>query len=132
MSKTSIGIDNKPIRKNIAFICIATKSSSSYLKATTQYNHQGLPPLIQMRQLNHLFLKSILAVLETINWSVNERVSGPAICKNDSSNCSKSISTSYDNPPILQTLYPVLDSLDINTTNLEYKHLDVIFLKIII
>ena len=86
-----------------------------------------------MRQLSRLFLNSVSAdILETIKWYVNERVSVPAICKNDPSNCSKSISTSHDNPPILQTLYPILDSLDINTTNLEYKHLDVIFLKIII
>ena len=39
MSKTSIVIDNKMIRKNMTFISIGTKSSSSYLKATTQYEH---------------------------------------------------------------------------------------------
>ena len=80
MSKTSIVINNNPIRKNMTFIRIGTKSSSSYLKVTTQCNHQLLPLLIQMRQLSHLFLNSISAdILETINWSVNERVSIPAI-----------------------------------------------------
>ena len=48
MSKISIVIDNKPIRKNKICIRIGIRSSSSYLKATTQYNHQVLPPLIQM------------------------------------------------------------------------------------
>ena len=68
-SKTSIGIDNKSIRKNITFIRIGTKLSSSYLKATTQYNHQVLPPFIQRRLLRHLLLNSISAdILETINW----------------------------------------------------------------
>ena len=35
MSKTSIVIDDKVIRKNMIFIRIGNKSSSSYLKATT-------------------------------------------------------------------------------------------------
>ena len=48
-SKFSIVIDNKKIRKNMTFIRIGTKSSSSYLKATTQYNHRILPPIIKMR-----------------------------------------------------------------------------------
>ena len=132
MSKTSIVIDNKPIRKNITFIRIETKSSSSYLKATTQYNHQVFPPLVQMRQLSHLFLNSISAnIIKTIHWYVNERVSTLAICRNTPSNCSKSISTStsHNNPPILQSMYPILDKLDINTSNLEDKNLNVIFLK---
>ena len=34
MSKTNIVIGNKPTRKNMPFIRIGTKSSSSYLKAT--------------------------------------------------------------------------------------------------
>ena len=98
-------------------IRIRTKSSSSYLKATTLYNHQVLPPLMHMCQLNHIFLKSISAdILETINLSVNKRVYVPTICKN-APYFSKS--TSRDNPPILQTLYPILDSLDINTSTLK-------------
>ena len=112
----------------MTFIRIGTKSSSSYLKATTQYNHHVLPPLIQMRQLSHLFLNPIsVDILETINCSVNERVSVPEICKNSPSNCSKYTSTPHDSPPILQTLCPILDSLAINTSNLEDNHLDVIF-----
>ena len=83
-----------------------------------------------MRQLSRLFLNSVSAdILETIKWYVNERVSVPAICKNDPSNCSKSISTSHNNTPLLQTLYPILDSLDINSSNLQDDNLDVIFLK---
>ena len=35
MSNTSIVIDNEPTRKNMTFIRVGTKSSSSYLKATT-------------------------------------------------------------------------------------------------
>ena len=111
-------------------IRIGTKSSSSYLKATPQYNHQVLPPLIQMHQLSHLFLNSIsIDILETINWYINERVSVPVICKNAPSNYSKSTSTLHDNPPLLQTLYPILDSLDINTSNLVDDHLNDLFLK---
>ena len=49
MSKTSIVIDNKPTRKNMIFIRIGTKLSSSYLKSTTQYNHHVLLPLIKIR-----------------------------------------------------------------------------------
>ena len=66
-------------------------------------------------------------------------MSVPIICKNTSSNCSKSISTStftstntsisHDNPPILPSLYPILDQLNINTSNLDDKYLDVIYLK---
>ena len=87
-----------------------------------------------MRLLSNLFLNSISTdIIETINWSENERVSIPAICKNLPSNFSKSTSistsTSRDNPPIIQTLYPILDSLDVNTSNLEDKHLDNIFLN---
>ena len=64
-SKLSIVIDNKNTRKNMTIIRIGTKSSSSYLKATTQYNHHILPPIIKMRQLSHVFLNSISAV-ETV------------------------------------------------------------------
>ena len=78
-----------------------------------------------MRQLNHNFINSVSAeILETIHLSKNERVSNPEICKNSPSNCSKSSST-----PILQSIYPILDKLNINTSNLDDKPLDVVFLK---
>ena len=77
-----------------------------------------------MRQLSRLFLNSVSAdILETIKWYVNERVSVPVICKNAHSNCSKSTSISLDKPPLLQTLYPILDSLDINTGCYIFKEL---------
>ena len=110
MSKTGTVIDDIFIRKNLIFIRIGNRSSSSYLKAIAQYNHHILPPIIKMRQLNHVFLKSILAdSVETINWSVNESVFVPVILNNAPSNSSKSTSISYDNPPILQSMYPILD-----------------------
>ena len=59
MSKIRIIINNKPTRKNLTCIRIGTKSSLSYSKPATQYTHQVLPPLIEMRQLTHLFLNSI-------------------------------------------------------------------------
>ena len=65
-------------------------------------------------------------ILETIHWSENECASYPEICKNSPFNCSKSTSTSHDNSPILQNLYPILDSLNTDASNLENKHLDVI------
>ena len=81
-----------------------------------------------MRQLRHYFLNSISTeVLGTMHWFENERISDPVICKNSPSNCSKSSSTSHDNPPILQFIYPILDKLNINTSNLDAKILDVIF-----
>ena len=82
-----------------------------------------------MRHLSHYFLNSISTeILETIHQSENERVSDPEIWENSPSNCSKSSSTSYDNSPILQSIYPILDKVNINTSNLDYKPLDVIFL----
>ena len=59
ISTTSIVIDNKPTRKNMTFIRIGTKLSSSYLKATTQCNLHVLPPLIKIRQLSHIFKLNI-------------------------------------------------------------------------
>ena len=95
-----------------------------------QYNHQVLPSLIKMCQLNHNFINSVsIEVLETIHWSENELVSDPTICNNSPSDCSKSSSTSHGNPPILQSIYPILDKLNINTSNLDDKPLDIIFLK---
>ena len=74
-SKLSIVINNKNTRKNMTYIRIGTKSSSCYMKATTQYNHYILPPIINMCQLS-VFLSSIpVDILETINWYVNESVS---------------------------------------------------------
>ena len=115
-------------------IRIGTKSSSLYKKPTTQYNNQVLPPLINMRLLSNDFLTSIPTdVIELINWFENERVSIPVSCKYIPSNFSKSTSSStstlHDNPPIRQSLYPILKSLNINTSDLENKHLDVIYLK---
>ena len=118
------------------FIRIGTKSSSSYTKPIKQYNNQVLPPLINMRLLSNNFLNSISTdVIESINRSENERVSIPVSCKYIPSNfsTSTSISTStftlHDNPPILQSLYPILDKLHINTSKLDDKHLDVICVK---
>ena len=64
----------------------------------------------------------------------------PTIYKTTSSNCSKSTSTStftstststytstsHDNPPIIPSLYSLLDKLNIKTSNLDDNHLDVI------
>ena len=81
-SKLTLIGGNKNTRKNMSFIRIGTKSSLSYPKPAKQYSHQILPPFIKMRQLTHLFLNSISTyILDTINWSVNERVSLPTICK---------------------------------------------------
>ena len=89
------------------FIRIGTKSTCSYIKATTQYNLNGLTRLIKMRQLSHNFLNSISTyIIETIYWSEDESVYDPVNCKKSSSNCSKSSSTSHDNPSILQSIYP--------------------------
>ena len=116
--------------KNLTFIRIGNKSSISYLKVLTQYNHHILPPIIKMRQLSHYFLNWISTKnLETLYWSENERVSDPAICKISPSNCSKSSSTSHDNPPIPQSVYLILDKLNINTFKLDDKPLDLIFLN---
>ena len=69
-SKFTVIIDNKNTRKSITFIRIETKASSSYTKATTQYNNQVLPPLINMRLLNNFFFNLIsIDIIETINWS---------------------------------------------------------------
>ena len=141
-SKFSIVVDNNMSRRNMTFIRIGTKSSSSYLKATLQCNHKVLPPLIKMRQLTHQFLNSIsTGVLDTIDWTENECFSVPAICKNvpfNSTNStsssrttstSTSTSTSHDNPLIVPSLYPTLDKLNINTSDLDSNPVDVIYLK---
>ena len=118
----------------MTFIRIGTKSSSSYTKPTTQHNNQVLPPLINMRVLGNDYLNSISTdVIGSINWSENEPIYFPAICKYIPSNFSKSTSTStyilHYFPPILQSLYSILKSININTSDLENKHLDVIYLK---
>ena len=67
-SKFTIVTDNIRKRKDMTFIRIGTKLSSSYTKSTTQYNNQILPPLINMRLLSNLFLNSITTyTIETIN-----------------------------------------------------------------
>ena len=82
-SKIGIVVDKKKTQKSMTFIRIGTKSLLSYSKASTQYNHQVLPPLIKTRQLTHQFLNSISTdVLDTINWLENERFPVPTICKN--------------------------------------------------
>ena len=122
----------------MTFIRIGTKSSSSYTKSTTQYNNQILPPLINMRLLSNVFLNSITKdTIETINWTENERVSIPVIYKSTPSIISKSISTSiysytstsHDNPPTLKSLYSILNSLNVNTSDVENKQIDVIYLE---
>ena len=120
------------------FIRIGIKSSSSYTKPTTQYNNQVLPPLINIRLLSNVFLNSISTdIVETINWSENEHESVPAIYKSTppiisksiSTSISSSTSTSHNNPPILKSLYPILNSFNNKTSDLENKQLDVIYLK---
>ena len=133
-SKFTLIIDNKITMKSMTFIRIGTKSSSSYKKPTTQYNTQVFPPLIIMRLLSNDILNLISTdVIESINWSENERVSIPGSCKYIPSHFSKSTSTStstlHENPPILQSLYPIVDKLNINTSKLDDKPLDVIYSK---
>ena len=96
--------------------------------------------MINTRLSSNDFLKSISTDnIESVNWAENECVSIPAIYKYISSNSSKCTSTSssqstststlHNNPPILQSLYPILKSFNINTSNLKNKQLDVIYLK---
>ena len=119
-------------------IRIGNKSSSSYTKPTTQYNNQVLPPLINIRLLSNVFLNSISTdIVETINWSENEHESVPAIYKSTPPIISKSISTSissytstsHDNPHTLKSLYSILNSLNVNTSDVENKQIDVIYLE---
>ena len=137
-SKLTLIDGNKNTRKNMTFIRIGTKSSSSYTIPIKQYNNQVIPPYIKMRQLTHLSLNSISSdILDTINWSEKECVSVPTTFRNNSSNCSKSTSaststtsspyTSHHNPHMLPSLYPILDKLKINTSYIDVK--DVIYLK---
>ena len=133
-SKVTLTAGNKTTRKSMTFIRIGTKSSYSYTKPIKQYNSQVLPPLVNMRLLSSNFVNSISTdVIESINWSENEGVSIPVSCKYIPSNFSKSTSTStstsYDNPPILPSLFPILDQLEIITFKLDNKPLNVIFLK---
>ena len=109
-SKLNLTVGNKDSRKDMIFIRIGAKSSLSYPKPAKQYNDQVLPPLVNMRLLSNNFLHSISTdIIESINWSENERVSIPTSCKYIPSNFSKSTttstststSTSHDNPPIL-------------------------------
>ena len=84
----SIVIDNKLTRKDMIFLHIEVKSSSSYLKATSQYNHHILRLLIKMRQLSHNFVNSVSTdILETIHWSEVEILSDALNCNNLSWNC---------------------------------------------
>ena len=83
-----------------------------------------------MRQLSHYFLNPIsIDILEMIYWYEDESIYDPVICNNSSSNCSKSSLILHDHPPILQSLYPILDLLNINPSNFYNKHFGVIFLK---
>ena len=137
-SKLSVIVDDEKSRRNMTFIRIGTKSSSSYLKATLQCHHRVLLPLIKTRQLTHQFLNSISTeVLDTIDWTENECFSVPAICKNvpfnstnpTSSSRTTSTSISHDNPLIVPSLYPTLDKLNINTSGLDSNLVDVVYLK---
>ena len=68
ISKTRTVINDKLIRKNLAYVRIVNKLSPSYLKTITQYNHHILLPIVKMRQLSHYFLNSISTeILETIH-----------------------------------------------------------------
>ena len=81
-----------------------------------------------MRQLRHNCVNSISTyILETMHWSENESVYHLVICKKLSSKCSKSSSTSHDNPPSLQSIYLILDSLNIDTSNLKKDYVFVCY-----
>ena len=62
-------------------------------------------------------------------WYEDESAHGSELRNNSSSNYSKSSSTPLDNPPVLQSKYPILDSYNINTSTLKDKRLDIMYLK---
>ena len=101
--KVGVITNNKQSRRDIAFIRIGTKSTSFYIKVTTQFNLYVLLPLIKMSSLSRSFLNSMSRdILETIYWSEDESIHDSEIerCNmhnNSSSNCSKSSSASSDN-----------------------------------
>ena len=125
--KISANVGNKRIRKNTTFIRIGTKSSSSYVKATQQFNLRVLPPLIKVCQLSLNFLNSIIAYIsDTICWFEVKIINDSEIERyrmhdNSSSIRSKSSSTPPDHPPLLQSTYPILDYHNINIFTLKYK-----------
>ena len=87
-----------------------------------------------MSQLSHNFLNLISTdISETIYWSEESiHDSETERCRmhdNSSSIISKSASLSSDNPPVLQSKYPILDSHNINTSILKDNPLNVIYLK---
>ena len=66
--KVSVVANNRKLKRDMTFIRIETKSTSSYIKASTQYNYPILLPIIKMRQLCHYFLNSISTeILEIIH-----------------------------------------------------------------
>ena len=90
MYKISGVANNKHLRKNMSFIRIRTKSSSSYIKAIKQFNLHVLSPLINMHQLSrnsstqylhklqkrNVGLKMIVAMIQKqkyVEYMVNHR-----------------------------------------------------------
>ena len=117
--KISANVGNKRIRKNTTFIRIGTKSSSSYVKATQQFNLRVLPPLIKMHQLSHSFINSIF--IDEVCQSKDESKIDSAIerCRmygKSSLIGSKSAYIPPDNSLVLQSQYHILDYHNINTS----------------
>ena len=94
------------------FVRIGTKLTYSYTKVTTQFNLHVLLPLITMRQLSCHFLNSISTdILETIYLSEDKSIPDSEIescrMRNNSSLISSKSSFTPDNPPVLQSKYPI-------------------------
>ena len=126
-------VQNKIVRRNIYFIRIGNKNNTSFVKVFQQCKSSQHPPLINTCNISRIFLSAIKDdIFDSISW--NDCLLNKNLEKSDVQICkpiieSKSTTTIIDNPPLPSSSYLVLDSLSIETTDLESNPFRVINLK---
>ena len=124
---------NEVVRRDVYFLRIGKNSNTSFVKASQQYKSGQHPSLVNTCNISRIFLAAIMDdISDSISW--NDCILNKNLEKSDVQICksiidSNSTTTIIDNPPLPSSKYPLLDSLSIETSDLESNHIRVIKLK---
>ena len=122
-SKVNVLVRNKLVRRDVYFIRIGNKYYPSYLKASKQYSTGHLPPVMNICHNSRTFLESItIDILDSTYW--NEYINNNSLkIKYIQISNIKNIPTSTTiiivNSHVLSSKYPLLESLSIETSDLQ-------------
>ena len=132
-SKVDVLAENKLRRRDISFVRIGNTNYHSYDKASKQYKSCYPHPVINACNISRLFFASIMdEISDSISWkeySNNNNMEKSDVPNSKLKHISNFTTIIIDSLPLPSSKYPLLESLSMDTSDLEATQLRVAKLK---